>query len=335
MDISFSSGLGSASCYMTWDHGIQVLCSSGGWFPSPRCSGETQRRKPTIPLWISDSRWRWALPCGGISCGHRQLSGQCDLLHPGRLWPGSVSHLPSRSVRHKPQGRAGCLPGREEWRRAEGNLGEETGLPPGRSLLCLHTCRVRRTLLPRLDLRLGKTALAGTLPVLLLLLLVNYTGWREHRAKTEAEKKKEASHERDKVARGKEEHIQSKVNRQQVKSEVPGKAADAVCRVDGERKNCSKNPEENTGCQEFTDLGVMQRRKPTWEVRRSVGSGHKPPIHTMPFQASVPQPVSLCRNAFLYLLFLFILQNKLQKHLRNQTPRKHALPLPVWLSSST
>nr|XP_025124032.1 butyrophilin-like protein 1 isoform X3 [Bubalus bubalis] len=52
-----------------------------------------------------------------------------------------------------------------------------------------------------------KTALAGTLPVLVLLLIgISYIGWKEHKAKNgEVEKRKKASHERDKVAREKEE----------------------------------------------------------------------------------------------------------------------------------
>ncbi|KAM9738891.1 butyrophilin-like protein 1 isoform 3-T3 [Dama dama] len=111
-------------------------------------------QEAAVELHVIESRWRWAVPCGGISCGQGQLSGQCNLLYPEpRLWPGeSVGHLPSRT---------------SPW----------------------------------------KTALAGTLPVLVLLLIgISYTGWRQHKAKNrEVKERKEASHERAKMAKEKEE----------------------------------------------------------------------------------------------------------------------------------
>lgn len=65
----------------------------------------------TVPLWVSDPRWRWALPCGSISCGHGQLSGQCDLFHPESplRTRESIMHLPPRWMRHKPQSRVGSV----------------------------------------------------------------------------------------------------------------------------------------------------------------------------------------------------------------------------------
>ncbi|XP_057554162.1 butyrophilin-like protein 1 [Hippopotamus amphibius kiboko] len=59
-----------------------------------------------------------------------------------------------------------------------------------------------------------KTALAGTLPVLVLLLIgISYIGWREHEAKErEVKKKKEESQEREKMKREKELALTAKEN---------------------------------------------------------------------------------------------------------------------------
>ncbi|XP_059793963.1 butyrophilin-like protein 1 [Balaenoptera ricei] len=59
-----------------------------------------------------------------------------------------------------------------------------------------------------------KTALAGTLPLLVLLLVgISYTGWREHKAKErEVKKRQEESHETEKMKREKEEALRVKMN---------------------------------------------------------------------------------------------------------------------------
>ncbi|XP_053519785.1 butyrophilin-like protein 1 [Artibeus jamaicensis] len=59
-----------------------------------------------------------------------------------------------------------------------------------------------------------KAALAGTLPVLALLLAgISYTGWREHQAKErEVEKRKKESHERDQMKSEKEMVLNAKEN---------------------------------------------------------------------------------------------------------------------------
>ncbi|KAM5325012.1 butyrophilin-like protein 1 isoform 1-T4 [Glossophaga mutica] len=59
-----------------------------------------------------------------------------------------------------------------------------------------------------------KAALAGTLPVLVLLLIgISYTGWREHQAKErEVKKRKKESHERDQMKNEKEMALDAKAN---------------------------------------------------------------------------------------------------------------------------
>uniref|UniRef100_A0A8C9BTY8 Ig-like domain-containing protein n=1 Tax=Phocoena sinus TaxID=42100 RepID=A0A8C9BTY8_PHOSS len=77
-----------------------------------------------------------------------------------------------------------------------------------------------------------KTALAGTLPLLVLLLIgISYTGWREHKAKErEVKKRQEESHDTEEMKRGKEVALRVKSKSgQQVKPEVHGKAADTGC----------------------------------------------------------------------------------------------------------
>nr|XP_035967871.1 butyrophilin-like protein 1 [Halichoerus grypus] len=67
---------------------------------------------------------------------------------------------------------------------------------------------------PRMDP--WKAALAGTVPVLMLLLIgISYTGWREHQAKErEVKKKKRESHERDQMKNEKEMALKDKDNLQ-------------------------------------------------------------------------------------------------------------------------
>ncbi|XP_025718308.2 butyrophilin-like protein 1 isoform X1 [Callorhinus ursinus] len=63
---------------------------------------------------------------------------------------------------------------------------------------------------PRMDP--WKAALAGTVPMLMLLLIgISYTGWREHQAKErEVKKKKRESHERDQMKNEKEMALKDK-----------------------------------------------------------------------------------------------------------------------------
>ncbi|XP_030886997.1 butyrophilin-like protein 1 [Leptonychotes weddellii] len=65
---------------------------------------------------------------------------------------------------------------------------------------------------PRMDP--WKAALVGTVPVLMLLLIgISYTGWREHQAKErEVKKKKRESHERDQMKNEKEMALKDKDN---------------------------------------------------------------------------------------------------------------------------
>ncbi|KAF5915596.1 hypothetical protein HPG69_012761 [Diceros bicornis minor] len=114
-----------------------------------------------------------------------------------------------------------CGKGKEEGRRAGGNLGERAGLPLGQSSLCLHML-VSEPFFPRTCP--WKAALAGTLPVLGLLLIgISYTGWREHQAKEREEKKrKKESHEREQMRKEKETALTSKAN---LKAELDWKKA--------------------------------------------------------------------------------------------------------------
>lgn len=95
--------------------------------------------------------------------------------------------------------------------------------------LCLHM-PVSEPFFPRTSP--WKTALAGTLPLLVLLLIgISYTGWREHKAKKrEVKKRQEESHDTEEMKGGKEVALRVKSKSgQQVKPEVHGKAADTGC----------------------------------------------------------------------------------------------------------
>lgn len=88
-----------------------------------------------------------------------------------------------------------------------------------------------------------KAALAGTLPVLALLLIgISYTGWREHQAKErELEKRKKESHERDQMKSEKEMALNVKGNLgQQGRSEVCAKAGHTLYRAGEEIKGCQR-----------------------------------------------------------------------------------------------
>lgn len=73
-----------------------------------------------------------------------------------------------------------------------------------------------------------KSALAGTVPVLVLLLTgISYIGWREHQAKErEVEKKKKESQERDQMKTEKELALQAKGKLGQ---QVHGTTGDTGC----------------------------------------------------------------------------------------------------------
>ncbi|XP_040106318.1 butyrophilin-like protein 1 isoform X1 [Oryx dammah] len=156
-------GLGSAPHVRMMgpeDHGIQVLCSSGGWFPKPRVQWRDTAGEKLLPLSESQTQ-------DGDGLFHVEAS---LVVTDSSL--GNVTCSIQNPVSGQEKASAIFLP---------------------------------EPFFPRMSP--WKTALAGTLPVLVLLLIgISYIGWREHRAKTrEAEKKKEASHERDKVAKEKEE----------------------------------------------------------------------------------------------------------------------------------
>lgn len=87
--------------------------------------------------------------------------------------------------------------------------------------LCLHM-PVSEPFFPRTSP--WKRALAGTLPVLVLLLIgMSYFGWREHKAKErEVMERKKESQEKEEMSSNKEGALAAKgKSGQQVKSEVP------------------------------------------------------------------------------------------------------------------
>lgn len=156
-------GLGSAPHVRMMgpeDHGIQVLCSSGGWFPKP---------------WV---QWRDTAGEKLLSLSESQTQDGDGLFHVEASLVVTDSSL----------GNVTC------------SIQNPVSGQEKASAIFLPEPFFPRT-------SPWKTALAGTLPVLVLLLIgISYTGWREHRAKTrEVEKRKEASHQRDKVAKEKEE----------------------------------------------------------------------------------------------------------------------------------
>ncbi|KAF6112929.1 hypothetical protein HJG60_001604 [Phyllostomus discolor] len=163
-------GLGSVPhIHMTGpeDGGIQVLCSSGGWFPKPR-------------LQWSDT--------GGVK-------------------------LPSLSESQTQDG--------------DGLFYMEASLVVTDSSLGNVTCSIQNPLSGQEKVATiflpepffpkmcpWKAALAGTLPVLALLLTgISYTGWREHQAKErEVEKRKKESQERDQMKSEKEKALNDNEN---------------------------------------------------------------------------------------------------------------------------
>lgn len=242
------------------DHGIQVLCSSGGWFPKPWVQWRDTAGEKLLSLSESQTQDGDGLfhveaslvvtdsSLGNVTCSiQNPVSGQEK---------ASAIFLPGQSGTN-PEAELGVF----QAGRSEGGL--KGALERGRGFLqvglslCLHM-PVSEPFFPRTSP--WKTALAGTLPVLLLLLIgISYTGWREHRAKTrEAEKKKEASHERDKVAKEKEEahSVKSKSAASQIRGSWKSCRC-CVCRVDGERKNCSRILRKTQGAKNSTDLGVL------------------------------------------------------------------------------
>uniref|UniRef100_A0A8C6D5G6 Butyrophilin-like protein 1 n=1 Tax=Moschus moschiferus TaxID=68415 RepID=A0A8C6D5G6_MOSMO len=161
-------GLGSAPHVRMMgpeDHGIQVLCSSGGWFPKPRVQWRDTAGEKFLSLSESQTQ-------DGDGLFHVEAS---LVVTDSSL--GNVTCSIQNPVSGQEKASAIFLP---------------------------------EPFFPRTSP--WKTALAGTLPVLVLLLIgISYTGWREHKGKNrEVKRKKEASHERDKVAREKKEAQEAK-----------------------------------------------------------------------------------------------------------------------------
>ncbi|XP_061002938.1 butyrophilin-like protein 1 isoform X1 [Dama dama] len=156
-------GLGSAPHVRMMgpeDNGIQVLCSSGGWFPKPRV--------------------QWSDMAGGklLSLSESQSQDGDGLFHVEA----------SLVVKDSSLGNVTC------------SIQNPVSGQEKASAIFLPEPFFPRT-------SPWKTALAGTLPVLVLLLIgISYTGWRQHKAKNrEVKERKEASHERAKMAKEKEE----------------------------------------------------------------------------------------------------------------------------------
>ncbi|XP_061254440.1 butyrophilin-like protein 1 isoform X2 [Bos javanicus] len=156
-------GLGSAPHVRMMgpeDHGIQVLCSSGGWFPKPRVQWSDTAGEKLLSLseyQTQDGDGLFHVEASLVVTDSSLGNVTCSIQNP-------VSGQAKASAIFLPEP---FFPRTSPW----------------------------------------KIALAGTLPVLVLLLIgISYIGWKEHKAKNgEVEKKKKASHERDKVAREKEE----------------------------------------------------------------------------------------------------------------------------------
>uniref|UniRef100_A0A673TVB0 Butyrophilin subfamily 1 member A1 n=1 Tax=Suricata suricatta TaxID=37032 RepID=A0A673TVB0_SURSU len=139
------------------DGGIQVLCSSDGWFPKPRV------------------QWSDMMGVKLQSLSESHIQDEDGLFHVEASLVVTDSSL----------GNVTCsiqnpLSGQEK---------------VSASSLCLHM-----------------TALAGTVPVLVLLLTgISYIGWREHQAKErEVKKRKKESQERDQMKNEKEKALNAK-----------------------------------------------------------------------------------------------------------------------------
>ena len=327
-----SSGLGSAPHVRMMgpeDHGIQVLCSSGGWFPKPRVQWSDMAGEKLLSLSESQTQDGDGLfhveaslvvtdsSLGNVTCSiQNPVSGQEK---------ASAIFLPGQSGTN-PEAELGVFPAGRSEGGLKGALESGRGFLQVRLSLCLHM-PVSEPFFPRTSP--WKTALAGTLPVLVLLLIgISYIGWKEHKAKNgEVEKRKKASDERDKVAREKEEAHSFKSKSGSKSNQRFLEKLQILC-VQGRwgNKKLLKNPEENTGCQEFHRTGSpMQRRKPhgklgdLWAVVISLQST------PCPFKPLYPNLFLFVEmSSFIFSSFLSF-KNKLQKHLRNQTPRKHGL----------
>uniref|UniRef100_A0A4W2GKS7 Ig-like domain-containing protein n=1 Tax=Bos indicus x Bos taurus TaxID=30522 RepID=A0A4W2GKS7_BOBOX len=278
-------GLGSAPHVRMMgpeDHGIQVLCSSGGWFPKPRVQWSDTAGEKLLSLseyQTQDGDGLFHVEASLVVTDSSLGNVTCSIQNP-------VSGQEKASAIFLPEP---FFPRTSPW----------------------------------------KIALAGTLPVLVLLLIgISYIGWKEHKAKNgEVEKKKKASHERDKVAREKEE-AQSLKSKSGSKSNQRFLEKLQMLCVQGRwgNKKLLKNPEENTGCQEFHRTGSsMQRRKPhgklgdLWAVVISLQST------PCPFKPLYPNLFLFAEMSSFIVSSFLSFKNKLQKHLRNRTPGKHGL----------
>lgn len=182
-----------------------------------------------------------------------------------------------------------------------------------------------------------KAALAGTLSVLVLLLIgISYIGWREHLAKERKIKKREdESDERDQMKSEKKNALSAKGKLgQQGKPEIYKLAEDTLCHENGEIKSCQRTPRKAQDTKNST--GAPEKEKTMWEARRSVGvvmsllvwfkPCHVLPCLCAPAYAAAPT-VELSSTIFSPY---FSFKNKLQKQQRNLKSHKAWAHLLLW-----
>uniref|UniRef100_A0A8C9QKZ7 Butyrophilin-like protein 1 n=1 Tax=Spermophilus dauricus TaxID=99837 RepID=A0A8C9QKZ7_SPEDA len=162
-----SSGLGSIPhVHMTGlkEGGIQVLCSSGGWFPSPKV------------------QWK---DMAGAKLPSLSESQTQD-------WDGLFHVKSSLVVTDSSMSNVTCS--------IQNPLSGQEKVKEGRA-------SSRTPFFPRMSP--WKAALAGTVPVLVLLLIgISYIGWKEHQAKDrEIEEKEKESQEIQQIRNEKEEAL--------------------------------------------------------------------------------------------------------------------------------
>lgn len=107
--------------------------------------------------------------------------------------------------------------------------------------------------------------------LVLLLIGISYTGWREHLAKErELKERDDESDERDQMKYEKEKALNAKGKlEQQGKSELYKIAGDTLCSENGEIKYCLKASRKAQGTKNST--GAPRNEQTMWEARRSVG----------------------------------------------------------------
>lgn len=269
--MSFSSGLGSAPHVRMMgpgDHGIQVLCSSGGWFPKPWVQWRHSGREAAIhslnlrlKMEMGSSMWRHLLWSQTALWAMWPCSIRTPSLARRKRQPSSFQVSQAQT----PEAELGVFQAGRNWRRAEEEPWREGRASSGRSLtVSAHAC-VRSPSSPR-DVSMEDSPgwdppCAAASPHRDPATLAG----ENIEPKPEKQRRKRRKHLMKETRwRRRKRHIQSRNEiGSKVKSEVPGKAADAVCRVKmGKRKNCSRILRKTQGAKEFTDLGVLCWRKP-------------------------------------------------------------------------